>query len=99
MILSAKNLTKTFPSPKPLTVLSNISLNAHQGDTIAICGRSGEGKTTLLHILGALESPDSGQLFIANELVNPKKKRRSAQSSHRICLSILQSSRRFYSSR
>ncbi len=73
MILSAKHLSKSFSSPKPLSVLSDISLDASAGETIAICGRSGEGKTTLLHILGALEKPDSGELWIENTLVTPQK--------------------------
>ena len=37
---------------------------------MAICGRSGEGKTTLLHILGTLEQPDAGSLMIADTAVN-----------------------------
>lgn len=80
MILSAKHLTKSFLSPQPLSVLSDISLDASEGETIAICGRSGEGKTTLLHILGALEKPDSGELWIENTLVTsqngPKLRRK-----------------------
>ncbi|PIS02954.1 MAG: ABC transporter ATP-binding protein [Chlamydiae bacterium CG10_big_fil_rev_8_21_14_0_10_42_34] len=61
MILKARNLIKTYPKVK---VLSDISLSVALGDTIAICGRSGEGKTTLLHILGGLEEPDKGEIEI-----------------------------------
>lgn len=69
MILSARRLSKSFKSPQLVPVFSELSLDANAGDTIAICGRSGEGKTTLLHILGTLEKPDSGELFIAGQAV------------------------------
>jgi lipoprotein-releasing system ATP-binding protein len=64
MILKAKNITKTYAK---IRVLSEISLSIELGESIAICGRSGEGKTTLLHILGTLEEPDSGELEIAGK--------------------------------
>lgn len=64
MILRAKNIYKSYPKVK---VLSGISLTVAPGETLAICGRSGEGKTTLLHILGTLEEPDSGELEIAGQ--------------------------------
>jgi len=69
ILLQASGITKSFQEPKRLNVLANISLTVQQGESIAICGRSGEGKTTLLHILGTLEQPDSGTLFIRNTLV------------------------------
>lgn len=72
MILTAQHLCKTFSSPEPTIILTDVSLKAEAGETIAICGRSGEGKTTLLHILGALESADSGELRIDGYLVTPK---------------------------
>jgi lipoprotein-releasing system ATP-binding protein len=61
MILKAKNLTKSYANTK---ILSKLSLTVEEGESIAITGRSGEGKTTLLHILGTLEKPDSGELEI-----------------------------------
>lgn len=62
MILKAKNLHKSYGNT---TVLSGVNLDVEEGESIAICGRSGEGKTTLLHILGSLEEPDSGEIEIA----------------------------------
>lgn len=71
-ILEAKHLKKSFFDPKRLDVLSDVSLTLSAGESIAICGRSGEGKTTLLHILGTLETPDSGNLTIAKTTVNSR---------------------------
>ncbi len=68
MILHAKQLKKTYRSPQTVEVLSDISLSLSLGKSIAICGRSGEGKTTLLHILGTLEEADSGTLEIEGAL-------------------------------
>jgi len=78
-ILKAENLKKSFLDPKRLDVLSDISLTLSAGESIAICGRSGEGKTTLLHILGTLETPDSGKLTIADHAVNPRNAHRLRQ--------------------
>jgi lipoprotein-releasing system ATP-binding protein len=72
MILSAKGLKKSYRSPQVVEILSDVSLSLNRGEAAAICGRSGEGKTTLLHILGTLESPDSGTLEIEGALCTKK---------------------------
>ncbi len=64
IVLQAEGIKKSFLEPKRLDVLSGVTLTLHEGESIAICGRSGEGKTTLLHILGTLEKPDSGKISI-----------------------------------
>lgn len=64
MILEAEQITKSYHG-RP--ILKEISLRAKVGESIAICGKSGEGKTTLLHILGTLEEPDSGQIKIGGK--------------------------------
>ena len=61
MILRAKNIVKTY---RKISVLSGVCLSLEAGESIAICGRSGEGKTTLLHILGTLEEADQGEIEV-----------------------------------
>ncbi len=64
MMFQAKNLHKTFAHPTKVVVLSDVSISVDAGESVAITGRSGEGKTTLLHILGGLESCDAGEILM-----------------------------------
>lgn len=66
-ILIAKNLAKTFTYPTRCELLKGVSLTVHEGETVAIMGPSGVGKSTLLHILGTLDTPSSGSLDIAGQ--------------------------------
>lgn len=67
IILKGENLKKVFISPGKCEILKGISLTAHEGETIAIMGPSGVGKSTLLHILGTLDTPSEGILEIAGK--------------------------------
>lgn len=60
-ILEAKNIHKSFPE---IEILKGISLNVSPGETVAIMGKSGEGKSTLLHIFGTLDLPSKGEVHI-----------------------------------
>jgi lipoprotein-releasing system ATP-binding protein len=70
MTLKASHLSKHFAAN---TILHDISLEVSAGETIAIIGKSGEGKTTLLHILGTLEEPSSGTLEICGQIATIKE--------------------------
>ncbi|MEM8628484.1 MAG: ABC transporter ATP-binding protein [Chlamydiota bacterium] len=60
-LLLANKLCKSFGKSQ---ILRNVSLSLNQGESLAIQGRSGEGKTTLLHVLAGYESFESGSLTI-----------------------------------
>jgi lipoprotein-releasing system ATP-binding protein len=68
-VLSARKISKTFHSPTPVEVLKEISLELEAGRSLAIMGKSGEGKSTLLHILGTLEKPTSGEIEICGKSI------------------------------
>jgi len=64
LILKAENLSKSFISGNAvLQVLKDLQLDVRKGEMVAIVGASGVGKSTLLHILGLLDSPTSGRVF------------------------------------
>ena len=68
-LLKAKSLCKSYYQPLQIELLRSIDLTVLGGESVAIVGRSGEGKSTLLQILGTLEDPCSGSLEIAGTLV------------------------------
>lgn len=63
------NINKEFNVGKKekCSVLQNINLEIEEGEIVAVYGPSGSGKTTLLHIMGLIEPPTSGEIFIDNE--------------------------------
>jgi len=65
MILKAVNISKSYPTGDgPLSVLRDINLSLDNGELVSVMGPSGCGKSTLLNILGTLDEPDSGELWI-----------------------------------
>ncbi len=67
-LLRAVGLHKSFHNGKqPIPVLQNLNLTLHEGETLAVVGASGIGKSTLLHLLGTLDKPDAGALLYRNE--------------------------------
>ena len=70
-ILTAKYITKSYQEGKNTTqVLNNLDISIHSGERIAIVGTSGSGKSTLLHILGGLDVPSSGEVWLHGQLIN-----------------------------
>lgn len=69
VILEAKGIFKSFFKPQRVDIIKDISLKLHTGESIAIIGRSGEGKSTLLQIFGTLEQACQGELEIAGKLL------------------------------
>jgi len=67
-IIRASGLAKTFDDGRlRLSVLDSIDLEVGRGECVAIVGASGSGKSTLLHLLGGLDAPSSGELWVAGE--------------------------------
>lgn len=66
-VLDAKEIHKAFYYPMKVSLLAGVNLQVTRGESVAIMGRSGEGKSTLLHVLGTLESPCQGSITIAGQ--------------------------------
>jgi lipoprotein-releasing system ATP-binding protein len=66
-LLSAKNITKKYNN---LSILKGIDIDINQKEIVSIVGSSGAGKSTLLHILGTLDTPDTGEIILNNTRVD-----------------------------
>lgn len=67
-ILKVENLTKIYGKDDNLVkAVDNISFSVEEGEFVAIIGASGSGKSTLLHLLGSVDRPTSGKVFICGQ--------------------------------
>ena len=70
-MIRAHGIAKSFFKGKAeIKVLRGVNLTIESGETVAITGASGVGKSTLLHVLGTLEPPTSGQVFFGDPAKN-----------------------------
>ena len=101
IIIKTENLVKTYNTSKVKTyALRGVTLEIPRGTFSCITGPSGHGKSTLMHLIGGLDSPTEGRVFIdglvvtrlsSSELASYVAQKRSALSfSSLICSKILQ---------
>lgn len=73
-ILRVENLVKTYGSGEnKVNAVDNVSFSVERGEFVAIVGASGSGKSTLLHMIGGVDRPTSGKIFIDGKEINSMK--------------------------
>ncbi|HEK4833410.1 TPA: ABC transporter ATP-binding protein, partial [Clostridioides difficile] len=73
-ILKCENLTKIYGSNQTrVTALNNVNLSVQKGDFVSIVGASGSGKSTLLHLLGGVDRPTSGKIYVEDTEISSLK--------------------------
>ncbi len=71
MIIQAKGITKVYnPDKIPVHALNGVDLTIEEGEFTAIVGPSGSGKTTLLNIIGGLDQPSDGEVWIRDKNIS-----------------------------
>ena len=75
-LISLRNISKVYSSGfNKTTVLDGINLEVDEGEFVSIMGPSGSGKSTILHILGMLDEPSSGEYYFDDEPVHRMSQR------------------------
>ena len=72
MIIQINNLSKTYSPEKkqPISVLKDISMSVQKGESVAVTGSSGSGKTTFLTLVAGLDSPTDGEIKIIDQPIH-----------------------------
>jgi lipoprotein-releasing system ATP-binding protein len=66
-VLEARGVSRTLPGPVPVTLVRDIDLAIRPGEFVAITGPSGSGKSSLLYLLGLLDTPTSGTVLLEGQ--------------------------------
>ncbi len=69
-VLSLQRVVKEYPIVPPVRALAGVDLNVDEGELLAVVGPSGSGKSTMLHIMGTLDRPTSGEVSVAGYKVS-----------------------------
>ena len=70
-LLSATNLRKTYVKfANRIEVLRGLDLDVAQGEFLSVIGNSGSGKSTMLHLLGTLDKPDDGRIYLEGRRID-----------------------------
>ena len=78
-ILKVNNLCKNYgKGDNQVQAIKNVSFSVEKGEFVAIVGQSGSGKSTLLHMIGGVDKPTSGQIFVDGQDVYKKNKEQLA---------------------
>jgi len=75
-VLELQAVTKVYPGPPPVEALRGVDLIVGRGELVAIVGPSGSGKSTLLNIMGALDVPTEGEVWIEGHEISGLSDRR-----------------------
>ncbi|HYV41931.1 MAG TPA: ABC transporter ATP-binding protein [Thermoanaerobaculia bacterium] len=83
--IRAENLSKTYAGEgAPVTVFTDLSFELQEGVFAAVMGPSGVGKSTLLHLLGGIDSPDAGRVEVFGRVLEelPPRERARFRNDH-----------------
>jgi putative ABC transport system ATP-binding protein len=70
-VIEARGLVRRYPGEgSPVRAVDGVDLVVEAGEAVSVMGPSGCGKSTLLHLLGGLERPDAGELYLGGERVD-----------------------------
>jgi lipoprotein-releasing system ATP-binding protein len=82
-VISLKNVQKIYSNGMDIQVLFDINLELKEGSFNALVGQSGSGKSTLLNIMGTLDKPTEGEVFITGKRTVLMNKRKLAELRNR----------------
>lgn len=84
MIVEVKNLYKSYQlGETKIEAIRGLNLQLDEGEFVALIGTSGSGKSTLLNLIGCLDEPDTGEIFIADKNVKDLSENEKSQLRNR----------------